>query len=64
MKTNFTKQEIFDIIYAATKDAMKRKNEYIKKNGFKHVDTIRAFDAEIATLGTLYSKFEIVGDSE
>ena len=53
-----TKDEVFAIIDKRIKQEMARKNEYIEKNGFKNIATIRAFDSAIATLDSLYSTFE------
>lgn len=59
MKT-LIKQDIFDILDREIKKEMLFKNEYIKKNGYKHKDTLNAFDTSIATLTRLYGTFETV----
>ena len=54
----YTKADIFSVIDREIKKQMRLKNEYIEKNGFAHIDAIRAFDASIATLTSLYYVFE------
>ena len=54
----YTVDDIYDIIETRIKDAMKRKNAYIEKNGYHHRDVLKAFDTEIATLSGLYHYFK------
>ena len=58
MKKTYTRQEVIDIIDIAIKEANERKNKYIEKNGFKHIEVIKRFDTEKATLLYLISRFE------
>jgi len=53
----YTKDEIVSIIDKKIKEEMKRKNEYIAKNGYKHIETLKRFDNSIATLTCLLSEF-------
>jgi hypothetical protein len=57
MKKQYGKDEIISIIERRIKEEMQRKNEYIAKNGYKHIDVLKGFDASIATLTSLYSAF-------
>ena len=57
MEKKYSKSEIIDIIDREIKSTMQLKNEYIKKNGFKHIETINRFDTAVATLTKLYGKF-------
>lgn len=57
MKKTYTKADIVEIIDREIKNTMQLKNEYIKHNGLKHVDTIKSFDSAIATLSALYNRF-------
>ena len=57
MKKTYTKADIVEIIDREIKNTMQLKNEYIKHNGFKNVDTIKSFDSAIATLSALYNRF-------
>ena len=57
MKKQYGKDEIISVIDRRIKEEMQRKNEYIAKNGYKHIDVLKGFDASIATLTSLYSAF-------
>ena len=57
MKKQYGKDEIISIIDRRIKEEMQRKNEYIDKNGYKHIDALKGFDTAIATLTSLYSAF-------
>lgn len=54
----FTKSEISEIIYNEIKKVMHNKNEYIRLNGYTHVDTLNSFSTSIATLCGMYHLFE------
>ena len=54
----FSQYDIYCIIDERIKKEMARKNEYIQKNGYRHVDVINRFDTAISTLSTLYSAFD------
>lgn len=55
-----TKQEIFQVIDRRIKKEIQLKNEYINKNGFNHIETLKRFDTAIATLTSLYCTFDRV----
>ena len=57
-ENTFTTSEIFAIIDGEIKKQHELKAEYIKKNGYKHVDTLRSFDSHISALSSLYGKFK------
>ena len=57
MKT-YTQYEIYAIIDKMIKEEMRLKNEYIKKNGYKHKDTLDRFDSHICALSGMYSAFK------
>ena len=54
---NYTKEEIISIIDRKIKEEMQHKNDYIKKNGYKHKETLLKFDNSISTLLCLISEF-------
>lgn len=54
----YTKQEIFEIIDKEIKRQLELKNQYIAKNGFKHVDVLNRFAAVISTLSGIYDLFK------
>jgi uncharacterized protein with GYD domain len=56
-KETFSQYEIYNIIDAEIKAVMGRKNAYIQKNGYKHTDVLKQFDACISALSGLYGKF-------
>ena len=57
MEKQYSKDEIITIIDRRIKEEMRLKNEFIAKNGYKHIDALKGFDTSIATLTSLYSAF-------
>ena len=58
MKTNFKLEEIIEILDQELRKNSEEKNAYIAKNGYRHKDTLQAFDTAQSTIISLMYAFK------
>lgn len=58
MEKKYSRDEILDIVDGMIHKEMELKNAFIKKNGYKHTETLNRFSERISVLSELYGKFK------